>query len=112
MLKVGCILLSIALLLSVCVAGEEVDKRVLSQAGKHLKNFRDQYYAGFFLTLGGSVIAGLGYVMAVLNPSTPAVGFTLIVVGGTVSFVGSIITFLSYHQVGLAGEILEGAAQG
>tara|TARA_B100000945_G_C20199022_1_gene510528 strand:+ start:68 stop:730 length:663 start_codon:yes stop_codon:yes gene_type:complete len=76
----------------------------LNNAGSRLISFKQQYYTGFYISTLGSLIVLFSATGDEQNTS-------LMLVGSLTSLVGSIISLLSFSDVGIAGEELKMASQ-
>ena len=74
----------------------------LIESGEKLIEFRKRYYRGFFISILGQIVL----VNGVSNFNTD----TMLASGG-ISFIGGLIVFLSFNQVGQAGEDLIDAGE-
>lgn len=82
-----------------------IDARSLVDAGRALESFRNNFYIGFLLDMGGVVLMLTGAA------SYPPNG-GLVLAGAIVSIVGEVWELLSYNSIGVAGERLVKAGGG
>ncbi len=89
-----------------------VDSKLVNQAGKQLEDYASQYYTGFWLSIGGTIlIAAAPYV----SPVLAVMGFlnansVLVIAGLLMNLAGDFYQFLAAGNIGAAGASLIQAA--
>jgi len=73
------------------------NSKILCSAGAELKTASNNYYTGFWISLGGGIILAIG--ANILSPE-------IIIVGCVVSLAGAILSLESISHIGKAGKIL------
>ena len=81
-------------------APQTIEAQALADAGRALQHFRNNFYIGFVMVIGGHLIA----LSAWLDPEGPNVG--LVLAGWGIALGGCIVQLLSCNNIGVAGERL------
>lgn len=86
------------------VTFQGVDAQALGEAGQRLEEFTTQFYFGFWVGVGGSLLTAVGMVTG------GETGATMVLAGGLTQLVGSLISFFAYDKIAKAGAALRRAA--
>ena len=104
--------LVVAVIASTTFGTSTVNPSNIYEAGDELVAFADQYYAGFWTQVIGSLISAVGLGLTVSNPDSVGMGGILMLVGGIVELYGIYEQFTSFGKIKEAGKKLKSAAIG